>query len=362
MPPLDRRRNRRRRIASWVLVGAAVAIVLALLIGGLADIGRASQPYQRSVNRSYGAGASVIAQRSNRTAAQLATLLPQLPNIDRQQLQARVNALVQATDTQATSADLLSPPEPSAGASGKFRAAMEDRARAMTDMASAIYTLLGMGQSTSAAGSAPTLQSVSSTEARLQAVGALLSRSDLAYATFRRTMHESVGHTKVPRSSWVLTAKEWSTHQVAVLTGALAGMPNLQVQHRIILVPNGIRLTPASVPPAAQPGGSSSVPPGASVVPPTHTVTVTAAVANQGNVVEHHVAVAATLRPLPSGTPTSTTTTVTIDPGASAVAAMPALRVRPGTEYRLTVSAAAPRGQTKRGGLSGTYAIWIAPG
>ena len=80
--PLDRRRRARRRsIGPLVLAVVAVAVVLFIVIGGIAFMGRASAPYRRSVNRSFADQGSVLVDGGNQSAVQLRKLMATMPTL-----------------------------------------------------------------------------------------------------------------------------------------------------------------------------------------------------------------------------------------------------------------------------------------
>lgn len=369
MPPMDRRRTRRRRSASWLLVILAVGIVLALLIGGLVDVGKASRSYQRSVDRSYAQESTLIVQQSNQSGVAFTGMVPVSPGYRRSELQQQLDSLVAATSNQATIAKQQDPPAPASQAASDLTASLNDRALALSEFRNAAFGLLGMqpqvargAANTKANGSAsPVPVTTSEAQARMSDVANLTIRSDAEYRAFRQNLQSSVGHPRAPASVWVAHPHTWSS-TLSDLPGALVSSASLAPQHQVVLAPNGVRLTPAAVPPGAQPGGQNGVPAGASVVPPTGTLGVQAVVANQGNVTEHNIVVTASLQPASAGaTADSSSTHVTMTPGTFALAPLPSLRVSPGREYTLTVSVKPPAGQNSPNGASASFTLWIAP-
>ena len=369
LPPLESRRARRRRAASWLLVALAAVLLFGLLIGGLVDVGHASRPYWRSINRSYAAQAVPIVTSSNASASALSTFMSEAPGLGRHQVQAQLEALVRITTDDALLATGLVPPEPSAPIATAFAASMDDRATAVGDLRGALFGLLGIqpsssGTTTSEASGgsgAPAILTTSEAETRLQGVADLLRRSDQQYTAFQSATQSAPGHARMVDSVWLRDPAQWTSAQLAALTQALATAPSLAVVHHVVLTPNGVRLTPASVPPGAQAAAQNGAPPGASVLPPTTRLGVQAVVQNLGNVPESGVVVKASVQPSSGGAAEVESTRVSMPPGTAAIATLTHLRVQPSQTYTLTVTVVAPAGQSDRSGLSEAFTLWVAP-
>ena len=369
----------------------AAVLLFGLLIGGLADIGRASRPFWRSINRSYAGQAAPIVTSSNESAAALSTFMSQASGLSRHQVQVQLEALVRVADDDASLAIQLVPPEPSAPISATFTSSMQDRATAMVNLEGALFGLLGIQSTTSGSTTSgsttsgsttsgsttsgsttsgstashtsgtPAFLNASEVETRLQGVADLLRRSDQQYAAFQSATQSAPGHAHTADSVWLRDPAQWTSAQLATFTQALATAPSLAVVHHVILSSNGIRLTPASVPPGAQAAAQNGAPPGASVLPPTTKLGVEAVVQNLGNVPESDVVVKASVQPTSGGSGEVATTHVSMPPGTSAVATLSDLPVQPSQTYNLTVTVVAPAGQTDRGSLTQAFAIWVAP-
>ena len=352
----------------------AAVLLFGLLIGGLVDIGRASRPYWRSINRSYADQAAPIVTSSNQTAAALSTFMSEASGLGRHQVQVQLETLVRVADYDASLATQLVPPEPSAPIATTFTSSMDDRATAMGNLQNALFGLLGIQSTTSgtttsgttvsraSGGSgAPAILSTSEVETRLQGVADLLRRSDQQYAAFQSATGSAPGHAHVADSVWLRDPAQWTSAQLAAFTQAVATSPSLAVVHHVVLSPNGIRLTPASVPPGAQAAAQNGAPPGASVLPPTTKLGVQAVVQNLGNVPESDVVVRASVQPSSGGTAEVATAHVSMAPGTSAVATLTDLPVQPAQTYTLTVTVVAPAGQADRSSLSQSFTIWVAP-
>ncbi len=335
---------------------AAMALVVVLVAGGLADLGRAERPYWRSVDRSYALQVRAVAAQSSATGRELAALLARLSGLDRSSLATQLAALVaQARQTQAFGSS-LAPPAPARGAAAFLEAALAERSAATAELQRSVGGLLGLG------GDGPSLSVPQATSA-LVAVGRLLSSSDARWRDLRAELARSPGHPSVPASAWVTHPATFSAPAAGAVARTLASSPNLAVRHDVVLLQNGVALDPEPVPPPApQAGQASSVPSNASVLPPTQRVHVSALVANHGDVTERHLSVSLTLEGLGSGaTRRSSATVRSLAPGAVTAVGLPPLPVASHQEYLLEVAVRPPAGQPARGPLSQRYAIWIAP-
>jgi hypothetical protein len=344
MPPLDRRRRRRRRIAPWLLVTVAVAVVLAVLIGGVFQVGRASGPYESDINRSYAAQGSVVIGQSNATGAQLRSLMAGMTGLSRSALRSQLDSLASDSTAEATSAAGLSPPPPTVGG---FPEALADRAKGVAELRSAVDGVIGSGPSGRA------VLASDQAVAQITAAGALLMRADRTYAAVRRGFLVAPGAAILPRSRWVTDPSTWSAGPVQTLVQELAGSTSLTSVQRVVLEPGTVHIVPAAVPPV-KPGGPS-------VVLPTTSLQVSAVVSNEGNVAVPGVTVKGAVTPQGPGRSDTTSTRVTLAPGDSVAVTLPPLGVTPGTTYTLAVSVNPPTAQSDRSQTSATYSIRIAP-
>lgn len=359
-------RRRRRPWASLVLVSAVVAIVVALVIGGLLHVGTASTPYWRAVDRSYAAGGRTLALQSNQTGAQLMTLMKQMPTLQsRQELQAQLDGVVQSASQTATAASALVPPSPQGDVAENLTNAFAGRARAIDMVRGAVYGVLGMGPlpvpGTPASPSAThtsVLLSTSQAAAQLSQAATVLDQANRSYALARHELAAGPGGGQLPRSVWVLRPGIWATPSLQALVSQVTGAPDLAAVHYVVLGPNTVTLSPPPVP------SPTVLPVGVSVLVPTSTVMVTLAVDNQGNVAEPHVVVSATMTPAQAGggPPSAKQTVVALGLSGTRVVTLGPLRVRPGFTYTLTVGVQPPAGQSNRNGTSAVFTLQIAPG
>src|SRR3974390_3346781 len=94
-PRRPRRRARRRSPARPIIVLGAVAVLAALLIGGLTKVSRQSQGYDVTSNRALAPQGTVVAEQSNATASSAAALMNALQSQNRPELQTALDNLVQ---------------------------------------------------------------------------------------------------------------------------------------------------------------------------------------------------------------------------------------------------------------------------
>lgn len=367
--------RRRRRVRPSTLVGVVVAaLVVAILVGALTRVGSASDPYWGRVDRSYAAQGRVLVDRSNHSAAQLRQLLGSWAGSSRQLLEVKLDLLVRTTARTARAAAALAPPAPWGGLGDQFSSAMADRARAVGDLRATVDGLLGMSPvpPATAGGTTPataldatavtarhgaTVSAAQATSA-MAGVGALLERADHAYAAVRRAFARAPGNAHLPASRWVLDRATWSGGPVQTLVGQLTAAPQLAAVHQVVLVPSAVSVTPAPLPAAAK-----STAPGASLLPPTHSIEVTAVVADYGNVAERDLVVRASVEPADgSGNAVQRRSApVALQPGASTAVQLHALAVRPGRTYRLTVSVTPPPDEAPGLPTSQTFTVTVAP-
>jgi len=341
-----------------VVVAVVAVVVLGLLIGGALRVGRASGPYWVDVNRSYAAQGVGLVDQSNRTGAQLRRLMARMPGLTRGTLQQQLDVLVADSGQVATTAAALSPPTPTDGMGPQFATALADRAKAVTQLRTAVDGLLGMaplpvvGASTTTTTTAPqALLPAGQAATDIAAAGTMLRSADHGYSSVRHQFRSAPGRARLPASVWVTHPGVWTSSAAQALVGQLSSSSSLAARHQVVLLHNGIRLTPPALPPA------TSAPPAATgTVPPTHRLSVTAVVANQGNVDEPHIAVTIGIQ----GGPTHSRT-ISLAAGRSAAVPLPPFKVTPGHSYVLTLSVNPPAGQTVRTNTSTTFTIQVAP-
>ncbi len=342
------------------MLGAA-AVLVALLVGGLADVSRQSQGYDAASNRTLAAQGTVVAEQSDATASAATALMNTLQSQNRPGLQIALDNLVQETADESTRADAAAGATPSGSIGAGFAAVFADRARSMRDLRAAIDGYLGM-QPLPVAGTATTVSSadganatlVTATEAtnRIAAAGALLAQSDSLYRSVRHALRTSAGNARLPASAWVRNPQLWAPGAVASQIDLMASSPSLAAVHYLAL--RTVQITPPALP------TPQSGPANVSVLTPTTRVSVDVVLANDGSVAEPHATVHYTMADQSSGATSSRMHTVALAPGASQGLPTVTFGVVPGTTYALTVSVDVPAGQTDLAGTAVQYPLAIS--
>lgn len=333
------------RSARALAVVALVAVVVAaLLIGGALRTSSESVSYLRDVNRSYAEELTPVAARSNAIGRRLAALAPAMPGKSRAELEASLDTLVDAAEAVARQADVFGSPAPPSGG-GDLTRAFADRATALVDLRRTVDRLLVLSpipvatSATSPTAPPPTPPALSTAAAAsdLERVGTAIASSNEAYLAGRRALRAGPGRARVPRSDWS-SAGSWSATAATSLVAALVASPTLAAVHEVVLVSHSLGLDPAPVPP---PSGASPTA-GAVEVPPTKKLSVSAVVADTGNVPARDVSVEAVVAPQTGKPATRHSVTVSLAPGGSASVTLPPAPVSPDGHYTVTLSVTPP--------------------
>ena len=342
----------------------AIAVLAALLIGGLAEVSRQSQGYDAASNRTLAAEGTVVAEQSNATATSATALLNTIQSQNRPGLQIALDNLVQETSDESARAHAASGATPLGSVGAGFAAVFADRAEAMSDLRAAIDGYLGMqplpvtgGATTVAAGGNSgdsTLLTATEATNRIAAAGALLAHSDALYASVRHALRTAAGNGRLPRSIWVHNPQLWAAGDVASQIDLMSSSPSLAAVHYLAL--RTVQINPPALP---TPQGVS---PNVSVLTPTKQISVVVVLANDGSVAEPHATVRYTLADQATGATTSSQThTVALAPATTQALPTVDFGVRAGTTYVLTVSVDVPAAQTQLAGTAVQYTLAISP-
>jgi hypothetical protein len=352
--------GRRRDLTPFVLLLVVGAVALFLLVGGLVYVGRASGPYERTIDRSFGVQARLLAVQSNSVGTELRTLMDQMASERRLPLAEALDSLVEGSEAVASGAALAAVPAPEDGAGVDFVEAMADRASAMTGLRRTVDGLLRLTPGGGSPYPPPRLSAAQAIRS-LEFVGQLLARADGLYRAAARALLDAPGQFRLPRSVWVATPVVWGAGAVQTTVEQLVSAPSLAPFKDVHLV--SVSLVPPLLPPppvvAGQPQ-APPLPPGASEVPPTCTLSVTAVIRNDGTLVAADVPVEAAVAPLSGGPPFPVRRNVTLGPSGSVALTLPAMPVVPGSTYDLAVTVVPPVGQTRSDGAQ-TAKIVVAP-
>ncbi len=360
-PRRPRRRARRRSPARPIIVLGAVAVLAALLIGGLAEVSRQSQGYDATSNRTLAAQGTVVAEQSNASASSATALMNTIQSQNRPGLQIALDNLVQETADQSARARAVAGATPIGTVAAGFAAVFADRAQSMSELRAAIDGYLGMqprpvaGAATTAAsggGGSATLLTATEATNRIASAGALLAHSDSLYSSVRHTLRTAAGNGRLPKSTWVKNPQLWAPGAVASQIDLVSSSPSLAAVHYLAL--RTVLINPPALP--TPQGGSANV----SVLTPTTQISVDVVLANDGSVAEPHATVHYTLAEQSSGATSSRTHTVALAPDTSQDLPTVNFGVVSGTTYVLTVSVDVPAGQTQLAGTAAQYTLAIS--
>jgi hypothetical protein len=359
-PRRPRRRARRRSPARPILVLGAVAVLAALLVGGLAEVSRQSEGYDATSNRTLAAQGAVVAKQSNATASSATALMNTLQTQNRPGLQIALDTLVQQTADESSGAAAAAGATPLGSVGADFAAAFADRAQSMRDLRAAIDGYLGLqpvpvdGSATTVAarGADATLMTATEATNRIAAAGALLTHSDSLYSSVRHALRTAAGNGRLPASTWVRDPQLWAAGAVASQIDLMGSSPSLVAVHYLAL--RTVQVGPPALP--TPQGVAANV----SVLTPTKQVTVDVVLANDGSVAEPRATVHYTLADQTSGATSSRTHAVALAPGSSQALPTANFTVNPGTTYVLTVSVDVPPAQTQLAGTAVQYTLAIS--
>jgi hypothetical protein len=327
----ERRRLRRRRgvgrgVTRLVAPLVVVAVIVVLAVGSLSQIGPASGPDRQTVDRSFAVLAAPIAEQSNASGSALTSLVSDGPSLERTALFAALSSLTTNTAENDRQFAALTPPVPSGDAAARCQAAMDDRARAVSQVSATFENLLGGSRGVGGGDEAAAARS-------LDEAATVLEAADGSWAACRRALRRAPGSARLPVSTWMSDPGLWDEGAVGQLVAAMVSSATLAPVHRLALL--AVSTDPASVP------GAGAV----SVLPPTTALHVVIVVADQGNVEEDGVKVVVSAVPQATArTPGPVRATTDIGAGHSVTVEPPTLSVRPGSSYVLDVTVTAQSG------------------
>ena len=349
------RRSRRRSNRSTV--GVILAILVAMVIGGLAINGIVkgasdSQSYVELVNHSFVAQANVVVAAQQGQGTELARVLARAPGMTRRELANSLEALMVSTEADATAARNSLPPNPTGTLGQRFVHVIDQRAIAVHIMGLTIERLLGIAVTPPGA-TTPRVRPLLTTAvatARLSAAGDALLGADRQVGPIRSGFARAPGHALLHRSVFVADRSTMSPSAMATLVADLEASSSLAIVHQL-------ELTSVSLRPSALPTSTST----ALNLPPSTSLRVTALLHNAGTVTEPAIVVTATLTPVSGGTAASVRAGGTAQPGGSLAIVLPTMALRPGSTVTLTVSVSAPPGQADTSTLTRTFTLVVAP-
>ena len=207
---LGRRRARARALARFAVPMALSAVVVVLAVSAVAQIGAASGPYRRTVDRGFAALAAPLVADSNASGAALVTFLRTAPSLGRVPFFSDLSALV--ADTAALGAPVRGHRPARPLRRRECLSALSDRAAAVAQLRGALEAVLG----------GPTGLGVVAQDADVTAAAAAaatLQGADLSWASCRRTVRRASGSACLPASVWVHSPGPVAAGSIAVRRG-----------------------------------------------------------------------------------------------------------------------------------------------
>ncbi len=305
----------------------ATAVVVVLAVGAVAQIGPASGPDKRTVDRSFAVLAAPIVAQSNASGSALNALLNDGPSLGRTAFFSDLDSVRTTTAEADRRFAALTPPQPQGDAAARCGAAMDGRRRAAAQVANALESLLGGRRGLGGGDEAAAART-------LIAAHTVLASADESWVACRRALLRAPGSARLPASAWLSDPGVWGAASVGPFVAALVSSPSLTA------VP-GLALLSVSTAPPSVPGTS-----GVSVLPPTTALHVLVVVADVGNVDEEGVTLVVTAVPGGSArAPAPVRARTDVAAGDSVTLSPPPLSVRPGTSYVIHVTATAAAGR-----------------
>ena len=349
------RRSRRRSTRSTV--GIVLGLVGVLALGGLAVNGVVSAAsdspsYVELINRSFVAQANVVVSRQQGQSTELTRVLRRAPGMSRRELSASLDALMVATDADATAADNSLPPNPTDNLGQRFVQVIRERSLAVHVLGLTIERLLGIAV-TRPGTTTPQVRPLLTTSvatARLSGAGAALVAADQAVGPLRAAFARAPGHSLLHHSVFVADRSSMSASAMSALVADLESSSTLAIVHQL-------ELTSVALRPSALPTSTATT----TNLPPTTSLLVTALLHDAGTVTEPGIVVTATLTPVTGGRPSSVRSVGTIQPGGSLSLLLPRMPLTPGTTMTLTITVGTPPGQADATGLTKTLTLVVAP-
>lgn len=299
---------------------ALSAVVVVLAVSAVAQIGPASGPYRRTVDRGYAALAGPLAAQSDTLGAALVSFLRDAPSLGRVTFFSALDSLAADTTTVLRRYKALTPPNP-VTATGCVTA-MAGRASAVGSLRTSLESVLG-GRTG--------LEPVDANATAMEAAGAALGSADASWASCRRALRRAPGSAVLARSVWVHDPGMFEAAASDRFVAKLASSRSLAAVHNLAIVA-------VVTDPSAVASGQTLV------VPATTGVVTHVVVANRGNVDEEGVEVGGvvTVQGAPPS-PVLVQRKVDLAAGRSMTMALRRFAVAPGSSYTVQVDAASPK-------------------
>lgn len=305
--------------------------VLVVVVAGFLTIvgfqlGPAERPYERSLDASFAASVGPIAEETNYTGRELASILHGSgPHLDRATILATIESMAGDAASVVDQFENLTPPRNLFGAASSCLESLRQRSAALASLQHSVSVLLSASVDGDPSPGA---------ETSIEGLEGVLSGSDEDWSRCRHDMMESPGRLEnaLPESRWVGSKTMLTQASVVQFVSTVLTAATSRLAEPLAIV------TVSSDPLAVR------TPSGSQVLPATRTLSVRVVVADTGTLAEHGVVVNVAVEPIgASGSPASARSSGDIAAGESCSFHVPALAVSPGATYELTVTVAGPR-------------------
>jgi hypothetical protein len=348
----------------------------AILIGGVFEISSQSGPYQSAVNRSFASVADALQQTSEQDAQQYAALLTGASTLTRDEVQERLDVLVEDGQRDADQADSLLSTRASGDVESEISQELDDRLSAIRTLRDLVDRLLQLapipaygvrGRSATAGLSTP---SPSQATTDLDQIAAQFRKSNVLEQSARRTLLRAPGDARILQAPWPSSLASSLPGGQGTFVSILQSATSLAPHVDVILSPHSTSVLPGPVPTSTIAGQSTAIalatgtPASAALLPPTQEISVNVVVANTGNVDVQGVSVSVTIGP--QSTPGSSsgpgvTQRVNVTAGTSTALSFPRLRITPGSVSTVAVSLNPPQGQSRSTNTQENFSLRVAP-
>lgn len=339
MPKRRRRYSRRKGLGAlafnrrWrTLSGMAALTLIAGFVAVVAvQVGPAERIYVRSIDSSFAASVTPIAQESNDTANELASMLGGADaKLGSALLVATVDSMVGDANESVHQFEMLSTPSNLTAAASSCLSALQSRARVLEAFRSSVATLV-TGSVTDQIG--PARAGTAQAETSIEHLGVDLSGADESWSRCRDAMLEAPGRglNSVPPSVWVGAETAWQAPtMISFIDDLTQSAPTVTVE------PLAIAAVSCDPPAVVTRGGIDELPMATSL-------SVHVVVFDQNHGEESDVVATVSLEPLgAAGRPDTVSSEASIGPGQAFSFHPPPLTVTPGATYRVEVIVTGP--------------------
>ncbi len=337
MPKRRRRYSRRKGLRvfalerRWLTISLAVGLtVIGAFVAVVAvQIGPAERTYESSVDESFAASVTPIADESNDTGNELSSMLGGADaKIGFESLVATLDSMIGDANEAVGQFETLSTPSDLTGAASSCLSALQSRARILGTFRSSVATLASIPATDQGSRS-----DEAEAESSIEHLAFSLATADASWSACRVEMLDAPGSSRnsVPASVWVGPGSAWEQASVVSFIDDLTQSAPLVPRPPLVIAAVSVS------PPAVVTSG------GVDELPLTSSVALHIVVADKDNQEENGVVATVSLTPTGSvGNSASSSSKASIGPGQAFSFHPPALLVSPGATYVLQVTVTGP--------------------